>query len=151
MPVLLNHAHPFLQIYDPSNQEFIRFRAGRLDIEPEDRNYTAVMAEAARNPDIQVIEQVMECGDCDASFTGKLAAANRAKHRKEAHPEAWAKSEGGKVTSREVKGRHGFSCDVCHPAQTFDTEEALRLHDNVFHLAPPELDENGNEIGRIED
>lgn len=36
-----------------------------------------------------------------------------------------------------------FACDVCRPAQVFDTDQALYEHTKLVHMTPPVLNDEG--------
>lgn len=151
MAVLVCHAYPYLKIYNAVTGDYAQFQGGKLEVEPGDPNYEVAMAEAASNPAIQVLTKTLSCELCGADFgDGKVAHLNLGKHVKEVHFEVWQRdreAEHAAVMAHEVKAREGFACDVCRPAQTFGTEEDLRLHNDTLHMAAPAMDEEGNTVG----
>lgn len=105
MPILLCQRYPAYRIYDPKNDVYAQFVGGKLVIEPDDPSFGVVMAEAGRNPEIRVLE-VETTVHLDASVTKQTVVV------KEAAPN---------------------SCDVCVPAQVFDTPDLLALHVKLVH------------------
>lgn len=147
MATLLNHTYPQMRILIPQTGQYREFRGGRLEIDRDDPDYDVVMAEAAANPSIVIYESVTTCDRCGEVYTGKLAAANLARHRKDVHFDVWlAEQDAEQALARnaEIKAREGFPCDVCRPVQTFGTEDELALHVTVMHTAAPALDAEGN-------
>lgn len=111
MPILLCQRWPALRIYDPKNDVYAQFVGGKLVIEPDDPSFGVVMAEAGRNADIRVLE--VETTTIENRVETKTVVV------KEAAPN---------------------SCDVCVPAQVFDTPELLALHVKLVH-AESEVEE----------
>lgn len=146
MPLLLNYTHPFLSIYIPATGAFRQFESGKLVIEEDDPDYAVVMAEAVRNPNITVYEQVGTCPFCgEVVGKGRTAEASVAAHVNAQHPD---RGDGDEVAvlNREVKSRAEFFCDVCRPTQTFLSEEDQRIHVATIHAARPTLDAEGNTV-----
>jgi hypothetical protein len=146
MATLLNHTHPEMRVYVPQTGQYREFRGGKLEIEKDDPDYEVVMAEASRNPSIVVYESVTTCERCGEDFTGKLAKANLAKHRKEVHPDVVMAEEDAaflEARNAEIKAREGIPCDLC-PHATFPDAEALALHIKVMHTSAPPMDDEGN-------
>ncbi len=54
---------------------------------------------------------------------------------------------GGTKRNRRVKEAQQFACDADHPVMVFEDAETLALHNQTFHLAKPELDEEGKLVG----
>lgn len=104
MPILLCTKYPAYRIYDPKNDVYAQFSGGKLAIEPDDPSYGVVMAEAVRNPEIRVLE------------VERSAVEDRIETR-----------------TVVVKETAPNSCDVCVPAQVFDTPELLALHVKLVH------------------
>lgn len=147
MATLLNRQYPEMRILIPQTGEWIAFSGGKLEIEKDDPRYDVVMAEATRNPTIVVYESVTTCPSCGDAFTGKVAKANLAKHRKEVHFDEWLADEDAQHAVKrqaEIVSREGIACDVCRPPQVFPDADALALHTQVVHIAAPELDDDGN-------
>lgn len=150
MAVLLNHTAPQMRIFIPETGQYREFRGGKLEIDKGDPDYAVVMAEASRNPSIIVYESVTACPLCGEAFTGKTAAANLAKHKKDVHFSEYLaeKDEEHAVTrNAEVKAREGLACDACAPATFHPTAEALALHVTVMHAGSPSMDDEGNIAG----
>ncbi len=146
MPLLLNHTHPQLNIYNPFTGGFRQFRDGSLVIEEGDPDYEVVMAEAIRNPYITIYETVGTCPVCGQVVgKGQTAAASVQRHLNDAHPEA-DEQEAVATSNRQVKSRAIWSCDVCRPAQTFEDEEGLQAHNKLIHMGAPTLDSEGNTV-----
>jgi hypothetical protein len=161
MTVLINQELPYLRILMPDGT-YEQFTGGKLEIEQtievdgEDRpnpHYEAVMAEAVRNPYIQILENATTCPECGEVFRGQIAKADLGKHRKAVHPVAWEADRDAKAAEErlvELKSRAGIVCDVCAPVQTFGTAEgpgSLAEHVAAVHATKPTLDAEGNTIG----
>lgn len=148
---LVCHATPWLRIYDPATGGYASFVAGKLEIDPDDPAYEVVMAEAVRNPSIQVVTKTVSCTLCGEDFgDAKTAKARLEKHVKDVHFDVWKAAKDDEYAAemtRELKAREGFVCDVCRPVQTFGDEDTLALHVSLLHTAPPPMDSEGNSLG----
>lgn len=151
MATLLNHTYPAMRILDPSSGQWIAFLNGKLEIEKDHPSYDAVMAEAARNPSIVVIESVATCDLCGETFPGGAAAARLGKHRKDVHFDVWLAEKDRKDAEARnvlVKEREGVPCDACAPATWHPDADALAFHVSVMHTAAPSMDDEGNTKGQ---
>jgi hypothetical protein len=136
--------YPYLRIYDPATEEIIQFQAGKLQLDPGDRGFEVVKAEALRNPSIVMLVEAVQCPECGEPFTGKAAGAQLGKHKKEAHFEKWVTDkEAEQVQTREVKGRQPHACDLCPRVQEFGSADELAIHVRAVHLSV-DVDDNGN-------
>lgn len=153
MAVFINTVTPELKIYNPVEDSWFGFTAGRLEIDEGDPNYQWALAEAQRNPAISVHQKATQCPECGDVFTGRMAAANLGSHRKEIHFDKWlADQEAATAEEREIqiKSREGYACPDCAPVQTFGTAEALALHVREIHAGAPsaaELESDGGGSG----
>lgn len=148
--ILINTNTPFLKVYVPASGDYVSFVAGKLEIDEGDVGYDEAMAEAKRNPSISIMVNETTCRYCGEVFTGKAAAAQLGKHKKDIHFEIWQAEkliENEAVVQKEIKSRAGYACDVCQPVQTFGDEGDLSDHVKLLHTAPPPMDDEGNEIG----
>jgi len=48
------------------------------------------------------------------------------------------------INNKLVSESYAYACDVCRPAQTFDSKAELKVHTDLVHLAKPVLDAEGN-------
>jgi len=136
--------YPYLRIYDPGTGEFVQFQGGKLQLDPGDRGFEVVKAEALRNPAIVMLVEAVQCPDCGEPFTGKAAGAQLGKHRKDAHFDRWVSDrEAEQVTTKEVKGRQPHACDLCPRVQEFGSADELAIHVRAVHLTV-DVDDNGN-------
>lgn len=137
--------YPYLRIYVPETEEFIQFQGGKLALDPGDRGYEAVKAEALRNPSIAMLAEAVQCPDCGEPFTGKTAGAQLGKHRKDIHFDQWVseKELDKAVQTREVKGRQLHACDLCPRVQEFGSADELAIHVRAVHLTV-DVDDDGN-------
>lgn len=144
---------PFLSILC-SDGEYERFQGGFLEIGPDNPHYDAVRAEAQRNPSITILVNATTCPECGEVFTGQMAKAELAKHRKRDHFAEWqADQDAAAAVLREktLKARASVFCDVCQPIQEFPDAEALAEHVKLLHTSAPPMDESGNTIGGGDD
>lgn len=140
--------YPYLRIYDPETEDFLQFQGGKLQLDPGERGFEAVKAEALRNPAITMLTEAVQCPECGEPFTGKAAGAHLGKHRKEAHFDKWVadKQAEQEVQTREVKGRQPHACDLCPRVQEFGSADELAIHVRAVHLTV-DVDDNGNVFG----
>lgn len=141
---LICTVNPSLEIYDPADGSWTKFRGGRLDIADDDPHFGVVMEEASRNPAIAVYKGVKTCVHCGENFgsTAKLE-----KHVEAIHFDKWiADKDASHAESRDqlVKARSTyFVCDACRPPGEFQTEEELAAHVAILHTAAPDLGDAG--------
>jgi hypothetical protein len=155
MTMFLNSETPFLRILDPATGAFIRFNAGRLDLDPETEEgaywLPLVVAEASHNASIRAIESAVFCPECGEPFTGGTAKANLAVHRRSIHFDAFMRDvEASQAEERNVliAGQAGYPCGLCPPGMsTFGNEQELAIHTRALHTQAPALDGEGNTIG----
>lgn len=149
MTKFVNTVNPYLRVLLPDGN-YAQFQGGLLELDEGDEGYVAVMAEAQTNPSISIMINATTCAYCGEVFTGKAAAAQLGRHKKDVHFDLWKSEkelEAATVIDVEVKKRAGFSCDVCAPVQTFGSAEDLAGHVSLLHTAAPALDDEGNEVG----
>lgn len=141
--------YPHLRVFNPATEGFAEFKGGKLQLDPGDADYEVVLAEAQRNPAIVMLTEAVQCEACGEPFTGKAAAAQLGKHRKDAHFDLWVadkQEEQARVVMAEVKHRSPHACDLCPRVQEFGSADELAIHVRAVHLSV-EVDDNGNVQG----
>lgn len=74
MALLLNQTYPYFEIYVPEEGTFRKFKGGRLEISEDDDAYGLVMAEAAANPYITVLDEQVDEQQVKHTRTAKAKA-----------------------------------------------------------------------------
>jgi hypothetical protein len=146
---LLNNVNPYMRIFDEASESFVAFQGGKLEIEPGDPGYEAVMRVVEATPSIIVQVGGKQCLYCGETFAGKVAAANLTKHVKDVHFEIWQArqdAEHGQAIEKELRRRVPFACEVCPTVQEFGSAEDLALHTTLVHTTPT-VDSDGNAVG----
>jgi len=141
--------NPYLRIYNPGTGDFALFVGGKLELEESHPDYEIVKTEALRNPSILMLTEATQCALCGEPFTGKAAAAQLGKHKKDAHFAEWVASkqeEQEQVIRREVKARQPHACDLCPRLAEFGSDDDLALHVKAVHTSV-EVDDDGNVTG----
>lgn len=157
MATLINGTNPALRILvSEAPLRFRQFVGGKLEIEPDDPDYEAVIRVAQRTSTIRVVETAVWCPECQEPFAGKMARANLGAHRKEKHLDAYFRDQEASLARERtaiVLERSGIPCPLCPPStERFPDRESIEIHAFAVHegRAPIELGEDGETIGAVD-